>query len=271
MTRHATGPGGGKVEIDRRPHFVAFKLVNFDIDDARMKREHVDFIDREILPLLRARTFRRARLTGLTSRTGGFAYDMQLGQRRAENVRSFLFRQLTDTFKALPIDTASAGLTQALGKSDKDGADDRAVLIEVFSAHAPDKPPPIRIPPPPPNPLEPDYIKTDSAGHGTPMFQVPTGKRLIRTNGDNTLSFGAGQIVDCVVSGTGVAHVTISEGQDKRTVVPHRTGTVEEFTRFGKPPLFWNFNFKLSSEFTSGSGTLAVVCYSEWIKGMPRQ
>ena len=199
MTRHATGPGGGKVEVDSRPTYVAFKLVNFDIDDAHMKQEHVNFIDREILPFLRASGFRRARLTGLASRTGGFAYDMHLGQRRAEAVKSYLFRQLTDTFKALPIDAVSAGFTQAFGKADVDGADDRAVLVEVFSTHARPKPAPVPVPPPPPNLPWPDYVKKGSDGNDIPMCQVPHGNKLIRTSGDNILSFSAGQVVDCVL------------------------------------------------------------------------
>lgn len=271
MTRHATGPGGGKVEVDSRPTYVAFKLVNFDIDDAHMKQEHVNFIDREILPFLRASGFRRARLTGLASRTGGFAYDMHLGQRRAEAVKSYLFRQLTDTFKALPIDAVSAGFTQAFGKADVDGADDRAVLVEVFSTHARPKPAPVPVPPPPPNLPWPDYVKKGSDGNDIPMFQVPHGNKLIRTSGDNILSFSAGQVVDCVVTGAGVAHVTISESGDKRTVLPSVLGTVEEFDKFGKLPVPWNFSFKLSSEFASASGAAGVICYSEWVKGMPPQ
>jgi hypothetical protein len=91
----------------------------------------------------------------------------------------------------------------------------------------------------------------------------------VQTNADNNLVFTAGTIVDCVVSGAGVAQVTISEGKDKRTVIPNITWTFEEFDRFGKVPVPWNFNFKLSSEFASKAGTAAVICYSEWVKGLP--
>jgi hypothetical protein len=231
--------------------------------------EHASFIDQEILPFLRSRAFIRARLTGLASRTGNFAYNLGLGQRRADNVQIYLFRQLTNTFKALPINTGSAGYTQAFGKSDVDGADDRAVLVEVFLSPAPPSPAPIPMPPPPPNLRVPDYVKKGSAGNDIPMFQVPQGSRLIATNSDNQLSFVAGTIVDCVVSGTGVAHVTISEGQDKRTVIPNINGTSEEFDKFGKLPLSWNFNFKVSSEFASKAGVATVVCFSDWVKGLP--
>ena len=273
--RHpTTGPGSGKVELDRRPSFVAFKLVNFDIDDEQLKPGHVDFIEQEILPLLKTPHFVRAQLTGEASRTGDFGYDMQLGQRRADSVKTYLFRKLTDTFKALPIDTTSVGRTQALGKSDADGADDRGVLVEVFLGLPPPKP----VPPPKPNPnpnpnpdpdREPDYVKKGSAGDDIPMFEVPGGAKLIQTNADNSLSFSAGTIVDCWVRGVGVGPVTISEGKEKRTVLPAITGQVEEFDRFGKVPVPWNFDFKLSSTFASKAGTAAVICYSDWVKGLP--
>jgi hypothetical protein len=269
MARHpTTGPGSGKVELDRRPSFVVFKLVNFDIDDEHLKPGHVDFIEREILPLLKTPNCIRARLMGEASRTGAFSYDMQLGQRRSDNVKDYLFRQLTDRSKALPIDTGSVGFTQAKGKSDVDGADDRAVLVEVFLSLPPPKPGPIPPPPPPVPSREPDYIKKGSAGDGIPMFQVPGGSKLIQTNADNSLSFSAGTIVDCWVRGAGVGHVTISEGNEKRTVIPNINGSVEEFDRFGKVPAPWTFNFKIAAGFGS-AGTASVICYSEWVKGLP--
>lgn len=269
MTRHATGEGGGEVVLDRRPSFVAFKIVNFDTDDVQLKPGHVDFINLEILPFLRSPGFVRTRLTGLCSRSGDFAYNVALGERRADKVKAFLLRQLMDPFKALPITTGSAGFTQAFGKSDADGIDDRAVLVEVFLFPTPPSPSPVPIPPPPPNLPEPDYKKKGSAGDDIPMFQVPGGSKLIAPNQNNALSFGAGTIVDCVVSGAFVAHVTISEGKDKRTVIPNITGTAEEFDRFGRVPVPWNFDFKVSSEFASKAGAATVTCYSDWIKGMP--
>lgn len=269
MARHATGSGSGTVVLDRRPGYIAFKLVNFDIDDAHLKPGHVDFITREILPFLRSPGFHRARLTGLASRSGDFTYNLALGQRRADGVETFLFTQLTKEFKALRIDTESAGFAQAFGKSDADGMDDRAVLVEVLLSPAPPAPSPVRIPPPPPNLREPDYLKKGSAGNDIPMFQVPRGFKLIQTNQDNRLVFSAGQIVDCVVSGAGVAHVTISESKDKRTIIPSAFGSSEEFDKFGKIPLGWNFDFKFSSEFASKSGTASVICFSDWVKGIP--
>lgn len=113
MTRQATGPGRGELLLDRRPSFVAFKLTNFDIDDDHLKDQQTEFIDTEILPLLRSRDTIRARLTGITSRTGTFVYDLALGQRRADRVRSYLLKELVASSKAVPIDTASAGKGQA--------------------------------------------------------------------------------------------------------------------------------------------------------------
>jgi hypothetical protein len=210
-------------------------------------------------------------LTGLTSRTGGATYDVRLGQQRADRVKSYLFRQLTDTFKALPIDAVSAGKNMATGRSDRDGTEDRSVIVEVFLFPAPPSPPPIPMPPLPRKiPPVPDYIKKGSGSPGMdiPMFQVPNGKRLIATNTDNTLSFSAGTIVDCVVMGVGAAHVTIVEGRTKVTVQPTLAGASEEFDKFGKLPMSWKFDFKVSSEFFPRASVATVICFSDWIPGM---
>jgi hypothetical protein len=292
--KNETGLGGGTWVLDNRPSFVILKLVNFNINSAALKEGHTDFIETEILPFLRSPTFVRARLTGMTSRTGGYAYDMGLGQRRADSVQRYLFTKLSGTFKSIDtgIDKASLGNTSAIGKSDVDGADDRAVLIEIFLQAAKPTPPRVTPPPPPPptgqtgagegdistagGPI-PEYVKKGSAGDDIPMFRVPGGSKMVRRSSvvDNTLSFEAGSIVDCVVTGVGV-QMTISEGPgegDKRTARPiFEAGITEEYSKFGEAPIHWNFSFELTGgtahvPVVGGLGN--VICYSDWIKGMP--
>lgn len=103
------------------------------------------------------------------------------------------------------------------------------------------------------------------------MFEVPKGKRLIQTNADNSLFFSAGQIVDCVIMGILVGPVTVSESGRKVTVIPTLEGSTEEFDKFGKNPVPWNFDFKMSSTFASKAGTATVICFSDWLPGMPEE
>lgn len=296
-----TGAGSGKIVVDGRPVIVIAVVVNFDIESAVLKPGHTAFIDAKILPLLRSWTVTRARLTGLASRTGSSAYDLGLGQRRAQSVQSYLFSKLSGTFKSIDtgIDTASEGHTHALGKSDVVGANDRAVRIEIFFAFAglmanpgfsvpdPDAPKFRSVSPPPPPPYDPNepdkniiaeirradtaYIKKGSAGDDIRMFLVIGGSKTITEDGDNRLRFEAGDIVDCKVSAVGV-HLTISEGvseQDKRTVVPSMVGTTEEYLKLNERPVPWSFNFTFSGiESGSVSSIANVICYSNWIKGM---
>jgi hypothetical protein len=270
MSIRATGPGTGSVVLDRRPTYLAFRLGNFDIEGDKMKAEHIQFIENEVLPWIRSPRFIEARLGGLTSRTGSFSYDFALGRRRSADVEKYLyFRLAKDGVSALPISNASYSYELALGKSDIDGSEDRAVIIEIFMAH--------RAPPPPPTPRPdnesdniPAYVKTVD-GTAIPMYLVPHGTRLITQNADNRLTFFAGQVVDCYIAGFGAAVVTIAESGTKKSIEPTVTGVGESFTKFGQPPIPWTFDFKPSSTIAIKAGVDTVTCYSDWITGMPTE
>ncbi|MBI3469533.1 MAG: hypothetical protein HY000_41555 [Planctomycetes bacterium] len=263
-----TGDGAGKVETDRRPVYVAFRLVNYNIDDPAMKSQHLDFIEREILPVISTGVPWMVRLRGMCSRSGDHQHNLELSTDRAVRVEGYLLGALQrDKRRAYRIDKVGVGFTAARGQSDKDGADDRAVVIEVFNAFKPPKPKPEK-PDPPPNP-QPGPLPAYE-NDGTPMFAVPETCMFITQGRDNTVAFAAGQIVDVHLSGLGAAPVQITSGNEKRTVLAAVGGTVEQFATFGKPPVGWKFDFTMNATVGASASVASVCFYSDWVPGMPR-
>jgi hypothetical protein len=262
-----TGDGAGKVVTDRRPVYIAFRLVNYDIDGPAMKSQHAEFIDQEILPVISTGAPWTVHIRGMCSRSGDYNHNMDLSHDRAAMVENYLRKALErDRRRTYRIDRVGVGFTTASGQSDKDGADDRAVLIEVFNAFQPPKPPKEK-PDPPPNPHpgpSPAY-----ENDGIPMFPVPDTTRYLMLSQDNSVAFSAGQVVDVHVGGVGAGPVQIKTGNEKRSVVPEPNGKVEQFATLGRVPIPWKFEFTLTSAHLTVN-VASVRFYSDWVPGMPR-
>jgi hypothetical protein len=265
MTKKATGPGSGRVLEDVRSAFIVCKLSNFDVEDDSLKAEHRNFIKEEIVPIVKRPDALRAYVVGMTSKTGSYDYDRQLGQRRAEHVRTELMLQMPPQ-AMVPIITSSVSKSQALGRSDVDGQDDRAVVVEVFMKYAPPSPNPNPQPEPNPDPIRPPAYIKDPSGGRIPMYQAAS--RMVTPNDANGLSFHGGTYVDCVLRGAGTV-VNVSFGNDKRTVVTTFNGVTEEFVMVGRLPVRWRFDFKQQGTLASKEGPVSVTCYSDWVDGMP--
>ncbi|MEM9672135.1 MAG: hypothetical protein ACFB15_32110 [Cyclobacteriaceae bacterium] len=84
----------GRIEEDPGP---TFWLWNFAIEDDQPRREHIAFLAQAQFVNFLIRQFRmghRIEVTGLASSSGGNRYNLNLSQRRAENIRQIILRVL---------------------------------------------------------------------------------------------------------------------------------------------------------------------------------
>jgi hypothetical protein len=127
-----TGPG--KVEVTPVPSSCSTRgakalLFNFDIDDATLKRQHQQWLDENVVPLLGPDS--RIALNATASRSGSDQYNQQLSQRRLKTVKDYLLGK-----GALPsqITESAKGEQPAKQAGQKDGTEDarfRAVEVAV--------------------------------------------------------------------------------------------------------------------------------------------
>lgn len=128
--RVATGPG----KIDDKPTPGPWRfglLFNFDIDDATVKMEHQAWLQKVVVPVVKASGRVEVLLKGSASRSGSKQYNEALSQRRVEAVRTFLVGQgvAADRIKLTWVGELEAELA---GQKDGTESDrDRAVGVLV--------------------------------------------------------------------------------------------------------------------------------------------
>jgi outer membrane protein OmpA-like peptidoglycan-associated protein len=129
---------------------VTARIFNFGIAKHELKREHEDWLRRNVVDLLKRGG--SISLVGLASRTDTDAHNMILSRRRADSVIGFLRRESPNNFK-VALDVA-LGERVAKYAGVRDGVEDenlRAVMISAWELPNPPPPPP----PPPPMPTPP--------------------------------------------------------------------------------------------------------------------
>jgi hypothetical protein len=113
-------------------------LYNFNFDGDELKPEHVEFLNRELIPFLKA-SGRKAHLEGYASQKGDAAYNQKLSERRVMAVLNHLMRQgVRET------QTAGAqgfGELRSTSENDDDSRD-RAVHIYIQPDRMPQRPAP---------------------------------------------------------------------------------------------------------------------------------
>jgi hypothetical protein len=143
---------------DRYPNRAKTALLyNFETDHATPKLEHTNWLDENVVRLLRPCKDLRVSLSGRTDRRGNQDYNLRLSERRVEAVRNYLVRQGVNSAQ---IDIGWVGEGYAIEKGEKDGTDnpvDRAVLVRIpvpkgrgglrFESESPFPDDPVFIPP----------------------------------------------------------------------------------------------------------------------------
>src|SRR5262245_29197838 len=85
--------GAGKADVLKKsPREINhdFNLYNFDVDSPGMKAEHKQWLDKEVIPLLKAAPRATVSLRGTASRTGEKDHNKTLSKGRAEEVKKYL-------------------------------------------------------------------------------------------------------------------------------------------------------------------------------------
>ncbi|HLK68141.1 MAG TPA: hypothetical protein VKU19_32130 [Bryobacteraceae bacterium] len=127
------------------------RLCYFPTDSSTLILQHKDWINRFFLPKIRQYPNAWIDVIGSASTRGNAVHNMQLGQRRAEEVRNYIRMQ----YPGLNINRVySEGATEPANTFRYDGSNNdgfwRAVLIRWYGL--PDLPPTPYIPPPPDDP-----------------------------------------------------------------------------------------------------------------------
>ena len=88
----ATGQGKYFFKVDPITKVVGLWLYNFDIEDFRLKKSHMDVLKTCIFPVLRDGG--NVRMMGLASTTGEARFDVELSQHRVYETLSFIQRSI---------------------------------------------------------------------------------------------------------------------------------------------------------------------------------
>lgn len=203
-------------------------------------------------------------LIGHTDSRGTEAYNVGLGQRRAERVRAALAAHMNSAMPGLASriswSVTSAGETRPVSPTDQ--ARNRRVEIVVTRRLAPAPPPrpgptPSTPRPPAPRPVDP---------------RCPRGK-FLRSGiwtGDSSLSVSGGQAMRFFLKNRNVLGTTIqitADGGETHSLVLLPMGSaVMTFSRFGCEPMGWNFEISTNSDVFFVEWTLC----STWVPGDPR-
>jgi hypothetical protein len=141
---------GDIVDISE-PGIVSARLIGFDIDAARLLSRHQRWLDHNIVPVLNGGG--SATITGLASRSGSAAHNLDLSKRRASAVVDHLRKKapgqvlfnMNSGYLVKSVDALGESLAEYAGQ--KDGTEDpfyRAVMVSAW--HKP-------VPVPPPKPI----------------------------------------------------------------------------------------------------------------------
>lgn len=142
MSKHAaTGPGKIAVNSAAPVGGIRASMSNYDIDSDAPKREHLNFLDARVLPLVLGR-MARVWLQGAASSTGTDAKNMALSRRRAEGIAAFLASRGFPVVQ-IQVDAVGEGLATPLPR---ENSDDRTVSILAAPLFLP--PSPTSLPPP---------------------------------------------------------------------------------------------------------------------------
>lgn len=134
-----TGPGRIRDNLSKPPSqrfSVTGLLFNFDIDSDVVKSEHQAWLERNVVPLLGVKDAIFS-LKGSASRSGNNAHNMDLSERRVNNVKKFL---LSRGGRAEQLSVVFVGEEEAALAGKKDGgeeAEDRAVAVAVIVPRGP--------------------------------------------------------------------------------------------------------------------------------------
>ncbi|HET7539351.1 MAG TPA: OmpA family protein [Polyangiaceae bacterium] len=158
MVTHApTGPG--KISTDPRVPSGGVRAVlsNYDIDVDTPKREHIAFLDANVVPILLGKNA-RIFLQGSASSTGTAAHNLDLSRRRAEKVSAHLQSRGVQVSR-IQLDAVGESLASL---KTPENAQDRAVSLLAAPLFAP--PPPVPVSRPRPAPVTTTHFEVRMLG-----------------------------------------------------------------------------------------------------------
>jgi hypothetical protein len=132
-----TGPGKVTDNLDKKPRErLAGLLFNFDVEGDAVKPEHERWLEANAIPLLSCEQA-VGNLKGMASRSGTDAYNLQLSQRRVENVKKLLAAKGTSPAKlsALWVGEEAAALAGTA-----DGTEDELARSVSITVNLPPRP-----------------------------------------------------------------------------------------------------------------------------------
>lgn len=156
-------------------------LYNFDVDSESLKQDHVDFLQRQVIPTLAAGG--NVVVTGMCSRSGSIAHNLKLSRQRAKQVVDFLGRRTNiGRVSSSEVIFASQGVGEgaAAVAGSKDGSEEetyRAVYVIVSpKVITKPTPPPAQVPTPPPP--QPKTWRQEGLSIRAKVLELPFFKRL---------------------------------------------------------------------------------------------
>jgi hypothetical protein len=183
MLRH-TSDNGFTDTISTDP--VRGLLYDFDIEGYKLKKNQTDWLDTMVVEQIKDKPNRgwKVFVEGATSRTGSDKFDLDLSQRRSEEVAQYLRDHLAGV---LPdFDTKWVGRAKAVAAGSKHSAEDRvdrAVQVVLQENTAPVPPPlPSWFQPAPPKPLiPPGFFWTQEPGETPEQRNRRIAQQIFRT------------------------------------------------------------------------------------------
>ena len=126
----------------------AVYLINYGVNESYLKQEHIEALDRYVVPILALGGY--AVVVGMASRSGSPGNNQSLSQRRARGVLNFMYQKPGISQEKLKEVTIGVGEIPAAMDGVADGTEDpsyRSVWVAVGLTSVPPPPPP----PPPAN------------------------------------------------------------------------------------------------------------------------
>jgi hypothetical protein len=125
-----TGPGKTTV-LGKSPREISREsnLYNFDIDSPGLKAEHKQWLDSDVVPLLKASPKATVSLRGNASRSGEKDHNRALSRGRAEEVKKYLVSKGVDPKQV--VKTEGAGSDQPMSALGREVDIDRGVVIST--------------------------------------------------------------------------------------------------------------------------------------------
>jgi hypothetical protein len=143
-----TGRNDGDIVDTSEPGIVSARLIAFDIDAALLPSRHLRWLDNNVVPVLNDGG--SATITGLASRSGSDAHNLDLSKRRASAVVEHLRKKapgqvlfnMNSGYLVKSVDALGERLAESAGQ--KDGTEDpfyRAVMVSAWHKRMPTPPP----------------------------------------------------------------------------------------------------------------------------------